>query len=537
MDDIVYNITQQWLTTLKSRIQYNNKPFLKKLESFGSGVFKYEDPVLLERALDLIPIQRFYDEADPENCLEDTIIKKLLYWFKNEFFTWVNSPPCEHCNKETRSESIVMPTPEERRYDAYRVETYRCTACFKISRFPRYKIVTQGNYWKQDAAVAENGPIAVGAEARIVYDSTDHVWTEVYSEFEQRWIHCDACEDAWDRPLLYSLGWGKKLSYCIAFSTVEALDVTKRYTRDWPVVLQRRKQVREIELALFLDDLTQIRQQSFSLEKKKELNQRRVRELLELEEMSAKRMIKEDELVGRQSGSAEWRQMRGEQGNDLKKETRSLHKFTLLGSCRQLDSTIIRLTDNTTDQTGAFYHPESVDLTDIKGIEVEFALRIIGNGADGLAFVVQTVSKDVLGEGGCQLGYGGIKQCVAVEFDTYQSSDRCADPSGNHISVHARKPPFPNSAHHDYSLGHTSSILPLATGQWIHIKVQLDRDGVQVGLRDKNQYIQVLDVCLNTLDYLNYPHSKQAWIGFTASTGGLAQIHDVQLTQLNVYYK
>lgn len=117
------------------------------------------------------------------------------------------------------------------------------------------------------------------------------------------------------------------------------------------------------------------------------------------------------------------------------------------------------------------------------------------------------------------------------------SSDRCADPSGNHISVHARKPPFPNSAHHDYSLGHTSSIPSLATGQWIHIKVQLDRDGVQVGLRDKNQYIQVLDVCLNTLDYLNYPQSKQAWIGFTASTGGLAQIHDVQLTQLNVYYK
>jgi hypothetical protein len=38
------------------------------------------------------------------------------------------------------------------------------------------------------------------------------------------------------------------------------------------------------------------------LEKKKEMNQRRVRELLELEEMSAKRMIKEDELVGRQSG-------------------------------------------------------------------------------------------------------------------------------------------------------------------------------------------------------------------------------------------
>lgn len=40
---------------------------------------------------------------------------------------------------------------------------------------------------------------AIGLEARLVLDKTDHVWTEIYSHYQQRWIHCDACEDAFDR--------------------------------------------------------------------------------------------------------------------------------------------------------------------------------------------------------------------------------------------------------------------------------------------------------------------------------------------------
>ena len=51
--------------------------------------------------------------------------------------------------------------------------------------------------------------------------------------------------------LLFDLqsGWGKKLSYVVAFSKDGVADVTRRYTQNWDEVLSRRTQVSEIWLA------------------------------------------------------------------------------------------------------------------------------------------------------------------------------------------------------------------------------------------------------------------------------------------------
>ncbi|KAI8085906.1 uncharacterized protein B0P05DRAFT_26758 [Gilbertella persicaria] len=329
INSIAKRITQQWITMIQSRVSRpsnaSSKAFLNQLEANGRVVFKYQDRDLLDKALEYIPLQRLYDEAEAileqtEGSLEDVVIQRLLHWFKHEFFSWVNNAPCDYCSStQTKSNGLTQPSQEDLRYGAHVVETYQCLSCHQITRFPRYNdpgklLETRRGRCGEWANCFTLCCHAVGSEARIIYDTTDHVWTEVYSEHEQRWVHCDACEEAWDRPLLYSMGWNKKLSYCTAFSIDEAIDVTKRYTRNWPEVLKRRDKISELELSKLLDEITAKRQEGYDADRKQKLHARRLEEFIQLEQDSKKKIIKEDELTGRQSGSLAWRTSRGETG-------------------------------------------------------------------------------------------------------------------------------------------------------------------------------------------------------------------------------
>lgn len=127
------------------------------------------------------------------------------------------------------------PTIEELRYGGNRIEIHQCRSCSNRMRFPRYNERTSTSLSFCDLIVAtklietRKGRCgewancftlfcrALGYEVRYVQDWTDHVWTEVWSNDLGRWVHADSCEAAWDAPLLYSKGWGKKLNYVIAF--------------------------------------------------------------------------------------------------------------------------------------------------------------------------------------------------------------------------------------------------------------------------------------------------------------------------------
>lgn len=99
-------------------------------------------------------------------------------------------------------------------------------------------------------------------------------------------------------------------------------------------------------------------------------------------------------------------------------------EFILLGAASMLydsrsflpNQPMLRITEAMPDQRGGANLKQSVELNeDLEGLEIEFAFRITDkeglppvDGADGFAFVIQSQGVDALGEGGCELGYGGI---------------------------------------------------------------------------------------------------------------------------------
>lgn len=266
------------------------------LELYSDAIMQYEDEGLLASGRSLIPVDDLTSSAsekllamqeqiasgecqEKEPCIRDLLLVELVNWFKTQFFEWVNNIPCKVCGSEdgklrrTQTEGDV------------RVEVTVC--CGQETKFYRYNDIAQ-------LLVSRKGRCGEFAncftflcrcldyDARLVHSHFDHVWTEVYSESQSRWLHVDPSDNVVDSPLMYQHGWKRSIDYVFAYSRDDAQDVTWRYTNNHKQILLQRKLCTEKELIETLNTIREKRQQFCTPERKKFLSQRNMFEVISM---------------------------------------------------------------------------------------------------------------------------------------------------------------------------------------------------------------------------------------------------------------
>lgn len=310
--------------------------FRNQLHMLSEVPCKWENPGLLDEAMQSVPLERIYNEASDEAgtlqataesinkkpawAYQDCVIRALLKWFKSTFFTWVNNPPCSRCGYPSIAKGMVAPTADEKALGGNRVELYQCSlrVCGRYERFPRYNdafVLVQTRKGRCGEWVNCFGMLcrAMGSRVRWIWNSEDHVWIEVYSEYRKRWVHVDPCEAVFDKPLTYNEGtfpspfftpthlphhtkprvyrpkltnhppgWHKPLAYCIAFSSDGATDVTRRYCRNPSQWALPRDKCPEANLLHILDEIRNMRRRNMPKDERFRLEGEDMREAREL---------------------------------------------------------------------------------------------------------------------------------------------------------------------------------------------------------------------------------------------------------------
>ncbi|MEM6348439.1 MAG: gliding motility-associated C-terminal domain-containing protein [Bacteroidota bacterium] len=109
-------------------------------------------------------------------------------------------------------------------------------------------------------------------------------------------------------------------------------------------------------------------------------------------------------------------------------------QFALNGNATALGNDCFRLTQAFNFQNGSVWYLNQVDVSQSFDLIFEVNLGCKdGDGADGVAFVLQQVSTNV-GTAGGGLGYAGIQPSIAIELDTWQNNE-VNDPFSDHMAI------------------------------------------------------------------------------------------------------
>lgn len=193
--------------------------------------------------------------------------------------------------------------------------------------------------------------------------------------------------------------------------------------------------------------------------------------------------------------------------------------------------TVLRLT-NALGQSGSAFLTDPIDLANQASFSTFFTFRISnpqgisdedGQGADGIVFVVQTVSNTAGGAGG-GIGYLDIPNSVGVEFDTWNNSMAFNDPNGNHVGINI------GGAFN----GPTTTVgTRMNNGEDWYAWVDYDGATNRIEARLSQTNVRpAAPTLVRTTDLLAALGQTSAFVGFTSGTGAAGGYHDIVNWQL-----
>lgn len=193
---------------------------------------------------------------------------------------------------------------------------------------------------------------------------------------------------------------------------------------------------------------------------------------------------------------------------------------------------MLRVVPASSGQAGAAYSTTPVTLGSGNSFSTQFQFRITDPGgidpADGITFVLSAGSSGLGGAGG-GIGYGGVNNSVAIEFDTYQNGEY-GDPNDNHVGIDV-----------DGNLDSAITATPYGQGScdtrggyiagcmsngdiWTAL-ITYDGTDLTVALTDGNGVTQnLLDYGIDVGSYLG---TNTAYVGFTGGTGSGFENEDI----------
>lgn len=201
----------------------------------------------------------------------------------------------------------------------------------------------------------------------------------------------------------------------------------------------------------------------------------------------------------------------------------SYAQYSTLGSASANGPDCFTLTPAANSQGGAVWSNTPIDPNQPFDIRGSIYLGNNNGGADGAAFVMQTIGTSAIGSTalGGSIGYGGLTPSLIVEFDTYQNST-FGDPAFDHVAILSAGSNLHTAG---TSLAAPVGILPgninAEDGQFHDVRFTWDTTSM---------VFRVYIDCQLTISYsgdirtiLN--NSSTVYYGFTAATGGLNNLH------------